>query len=118
MSCTHPLDPLFQTEQGIVFRCRCCGWFNVVFGPVILAQDRRGFNELRTLIDRLRPEVDPARHAGARCYHLHTANRQIGLAFTQEEMDELRELLAGAAAMDELDALLQGTLGTNRPASS
>ncbi len=107
MACTHPLEPLYQTEHGIVFRCRCCNWFNVFFGPIILAHSVHGFQELKTLIEQIVPEQDLAFHVGARCYHLRTGNRQVGLAFTQEEIEELRELLKGAAVMYELDTILK-----------
>lgn len=114
MKCSHPLKPLYQTAQGTVFRCRCCGWFNVLFGPVVLTHSRQGFRALCALIHALEPELDPALHVGARCYHLRTANRQIGLTFTEDEVDELRELLAGAAAMDELDGLIDDALTPHR----
>ncbi|MEM1117879.1 MAG: DUF6686 family protein [Bacteroidota bacterium] len=110
MDCHHHLDGLYETEHGAVYRCRQCDWFNVFFGPIILSNSRAGFDQLHALIDSLEPELDPAHHAFGRRYHLHTANHQFGLAFTQAEIDELRELLDGAVAMDELDRLLDDAL--------
>lgn len=64
------------------------------------------------MIDALVPELDPATHIGQRCYHLRTTSGDVGLVFTAEEVEELRSLLAGAVAMDELDVLLHETLGS------
>ena len=111
MDCTHPLKPLYQTDHGIVFLCRGCGYFHVVFGPVILAHDTRGFTELKQRVETLEPERDPSTHVGERCYHLHTKSRQVGLAFTPAEVEELRDLLGGAAAMLDLETLLRDELG-------
>ncbi|MEO0558737.1 MAG: DUF6686 family protein [Bacteroidota bacterium] len=111
MSCLHPPERLYDSEHGAVLRCKQCGRFNVLFGPVILTHSRQGFEEFCDLIRGLNPDADSVHHGASRCYHLHTPDRQFGLAFTQEEVDELRELLAGALAMDELDGLLDETLG-------
>ena len=111
-----PLKSLYQTDQGIVFRCKGCGRFHVVSGPVILAYDARGFLELRHLVERLEPEQDPATHIGERCYHLQTPSRQIGLAFTPAEVEELRELLDEAAASLNLKALVHEKLGPTQAA--
>lgn len=113
MACSHIPDHLFETENGVVLRCDQCGWFNVLFGPVVLANDRDGFKELRDLIVSLEPQEGAAHHASDRRYQLHTANRQIGLAFTEAEVEELRDLLNGAAAMDELDGLLDDALSSS-----
>ncbi|MEM1053881.1 MAG: hypothetical protein AAGI52_00020 [Bacteroidota bacterium] len=37
----------------------------------------------------------------------------IGLTFTEAEVEELRDPLNGAAAMDELDSLLDDALGSS-----
>ena len=112
MACSHPLEPLYRTDRGIVYQCHRCGWTNLVFGPLILAQDLSGFFELKRLLENLEPTGPPERPAEARCYHVRTANRQIGFAFTQDEIDELRELVRGTAAMLNLSTLLRETLGS------
>ena len=115
--CKHPLKHLYHTEHGIVFRCESCYHFHVVFGPIILPHDARGFIELKRLVDTLEPELNPATHIGERCYHLHTVGGEVGLVFTPAEIDELRALLAGAMAMNELDGMLKETLGPPPPAA-
>ena len=115
-NCKHPLTTLYKTERGVVFRCPGCNRFNVVFGPVILPHDARGFMALKQLVETLEPDRNPATHIGKRCYHLQTADGQVGLAFTPDEVEELRALLAGAAAMNELDGMLRATtLGPAAP---
>ena len=117
-NCQHPLITLFKTERGVVFRCPGCSHFHVVFGPVILPHDARGFMELKRLVETLKPERNPATHIGKRCYHLQTVGGKVGLAFTSDEIEELRALLAGAAAMHELDGMLRATtFGSLPPAA-
>ena len=108
-NCKHPLTTLYKTERGVVFRCSGCNHFNVVFGPLILPHDARGFMALKRLIETLEPDRNPATHIGKRCYHLQAAGGQVGLVFTHDEVEELRALLAGAAAMQELDGMLKTT---------
>lgn len=111
MHCDHSLTPLYQTKSGVVFRCPSCSCFHVVFGPVVLAYDSLGLSELKLLVDTLEPTPDPSTHIGDRCYHLHTTSRQVGLAFTQEEIDELRVLVGGATAVLHLEDELREELG-------
>ncbi|MEM1041041.1 MAG: DUF6686 family protein [Bacteroidota bacterium] len=110
MNCSHPLDPLFQTDRGAVFRCEHCGWFNVLFRPVVFTHSREGFEDFCALIRMLEPDPGADPQTNECCYHLHTPDRQIGLLLSQEEVDDLRELLDGAAAMDELDGLIDDAL--------
>ena len=111
MACTHPLQPLYQTENGVVFQCQSCGWFNVLFGPVMLGHSVQGLYDLKTFVDTLNPEIDPALHVGARCYHMRLPRVPIGLVFTAEEMEELSDLLHGATVMHELNGMLNSELG-------
>ena len=108
-NCKHPLTTLYKTERGVVFQCSGCNHYNVVFGPLILPHDEPGLMALKHLIDTLEPERDPSTHIGKRCYHLRAADGQVGLAFTHDEVEELRALLAGAAAMNELNGMLKTT---------
>ena len=73
---------------------------------------------MKRLVETLEPDRNPATHIGKRCYHLQAAGGQVGLAFTPDEVEELRALLAGAAAMNELNGMLKTTtLGPAVPAA-
>jgi hypothetical protein len=111
MACNHPLQPLYQTENGVIFQCQRCGWFNILFGPVLLGHSAQGLYDLKTFVDTLDPEINPAMHIGARCYHMRLPRVPIGLIFTAEEMEELSDLLRGATVMHELNGLLNDELG-------
>ncbi|MEM8599397.1 MAG: DUF6686 family protein [Bacteroidota bacterium] len=111
-------DSLYETENGIVFRCASCPYYHVAFGPVILANDPHGLRMLRELLDRLQPQEDPRFHLGDRCYHLHTPSGDVGLVFSHDEIEELRELIHGAVAMLELDTLITDTLGSDATGSA
>lgn len=108
----HTLEPLYSTDQGTVLRCRSCGRTNVFFGAIILSQQAEGLDALRRVVDDLEPITRADLEVGARRYMLRTPDRQIGFAFTEEEINELRDLLAGASTMAELSGLLEETLGT------
>ncbi len=110
----HDVKPLFSTEEGTVLQCRSCGWISVFFGSLILTQRPDGFNELKQMIDQLEPIQHPGMERNPRPYMMRTKNEQIGLAFTEDEIQELRELLAGAQAMQELDHLLKSALQPDR----
>ncbi|MEM6785821.1 MAG: hypothetical protein AAF624_19035 [Bacteroidota bacterium] len=110
--------PLFETENGVVFRCVSCPYYHVAFGPVILANDPHGLRTLSRLLDRLEPQEDPRFHLGDRCFHLHTPSGDVGLVFSPDEIEELRDLVRGAVAMLELDDLIADTLGSDATDSS
>ena len=111
MACNHPLEPIFRTKNGQVFRCKSCSWANIRFGPVIIAQKESRLAELASLVRTMEPTPGEGHDLEGRCYHVGLADRTIGLALTRSEVDELAELLSGAAAMIELDALMNESLG-------
>jgi hypothetical protein len=111
MACSHPLEPLFQTENGFVFRCKHCKWLNICFGPVILALSESRLAQFRTLVASLEPSEDTRHDLNGRRFHLSMSDRSMGLALTEEEVTEILELLDGALAMVELDGLVSNSLG-------
>ncbi|MEM9666410.1 MAG: hypothetical protein AAF970_15850, partial [Bacteroidota bacterium] len=103
------------TDHGAVYGFPECGLFIILFGPDMLAQSRPGFYAFCELVRTLEPSADFALHGHPRCYHLHTADRRFGLALTASELEDLRELMNGAAAMDELQTIIDRTVDPSRP---
>ena len=118
MNCSGVFKPLFQTDNGGVFRGASCPHYHVAFGPGVRANDPQGLRVLRRILDGLQPQRDPRFHLGDRCYHLHTPSGEVGLVFSHDEIVELRELVQGAVAMLDLDTLIADTLGTDAASSS
>ncbi|HMB93805.1 MAG TPA: hypothetical protein VKP65_23330 [Rhodothermales bacterium] len=84
----------------------------LLFGPLLLGHSVQGLYDLKTFVDTLEPEVNPAMHVSARCYHMRLPRVPIGLVFTAEEMEELADLLHGATVMHELHDMFDSELGS------
>ncbi|GIV60443.1 MAG: hypothetical protein KatS3mg044_1398 [Rhodothermaceae bacterium] len=120
MPCPHPLEPIYRTTHGAVYRCRGCRWVNICFGPIILAYDTAGLFRFARLIREMASARGNEPACTERCHYLRTPDRQIGFAFTADEVRELDALLDGAAAMLDLEKMLEETLGppARRPGPS
>jgi hypothetical protein len=105
-----PLTPLFQTRNGYVLWCDCCGRLQLVFGNAVLTQDIRGIELFRRLVDCLDLATPSFVLPTGRGYAVTLNDVRQAFAFTHDEVLELRELLAGTFAMLNLKRLLEQAL--------
>ncbi|WP_022836828.1 DUF6686 family protein [Salisaeta longa] len=109
---------LFQTEHGTVLRCACCNRIEVVFGNIALAEEPPLFARFHRLVAGLDLDALCADHPDvSHPVVLSADGDKLAFRFTCDEARALRELLDGAAAMLELEGLLQETLHPDAPAS-
>jgi len=101
---------LFQTPQGYVLRCACCGRFEIGLGRLLLQLAPDQFFDLCRRIANVPWE---AWEPDSLCLLSLTGRAEaaeVRYAFSRTELMALRELLEGAQAMLELEALLRQTL--------
>ena len=109
----HSIDDsslIFQTPNGRVVRCACCGRLEVAFGNIVLAGDSAGLLRFRRIVAQLDPDASPERIGHARPFRLSVQGTKLAFRFTHDEAAELRDLLDGAAAMLELECMLDDVL--------
>jgi hypothetical protein len=114
----HSIDDsslIFQTPNGKVLRCECCGRIEVVFGNLGVAEEPDLFVRFRSLVKQLDVDAQARQHDDERPIFLSVDGDRFTFRFTREEVYELEELLDGAAAMLELDEILDETLGPTDP---
>ncbi|ARA93234.1 MAG: hypothetical protein D6685_09440 [Bacteroidetes bacterium] len=105
-------DPFrYHTPHGHVLRCTCCDRYEVAFRTAHVRLDRPHFADLLREVHGLATARWEAGSYAVLRLTPPDAPVEVRLLLTRPDLVELRELLAGAAAMDELDALLQETLG-------
>ncbi len=98
---------LFQTEQGYVLRCICCGRFEVALGRLVLHLSPERF---QALCERVRSVPLDAWEPGSLCVLSLTGRLEtvdVRYACTRTELIALRKLLNGAQAKLKLERLLQ-----------
>lgn len=106
-------DPyLFTTPHGSVFRCPCCGDYEVRFRDAALTVNRLELGELYET-------VGAACEVAGEDWRLwaQTARQSTAFSLRGDDAEELADLLGGAVAMLALDALLAETLGLHLTAT-
>lgn len=106
----HWNDPcLFRTPHGLVVRCVCCHKLEIRFRSFWLAIDEGDFRALKHANDVLAAEV--VRY-GPYCRWRLAARScdTVSVTLSPRDVLALKELLDGAAAMLELEHLLDDTL--------
>lgn len=88
--------PLFETENGRVLRCLCCGVLHVRFGNVLLALAFEDFEWLQQTTADLdcHPYLSDVWRFGPGT--IRVGDSGVSLILTRDEMVELHQLLAGA----------------------
>ena len=108
-------DPyLFTTPHGSVFRCPCCGDYEVRFRGAVASVNRLELGELYETVEAARDAADAPFGWQLRA---RTARQTTTLALRNDDVAELADLLGGAVAMLALDALLTETLGLHLTAT-
>jgi hypothetical protein len=110
---TDDSPPIFQTPNGKVLRCSCCDRIEVVFGNISVAEEPYLFDRFRRLVKQLGVDTQARQHDDDRPVLLSVDGDRFAFRFTPAEVHELEELLDGAAAMLELDEMLDETLDSN-----
>jgi len=102
---------LYATKQGYVLRCACCGRLEVCFRNLLLSANEEQFCSLQEIVSRM------CQVSGAHpCPHLWNVACVSGAGSSKALLDagdirEMDELLKGASAIIELEAMLDATLG-------
>lgn len=103
------LDPeapcLFETNHGTVVHCTCCGRFQVTFNGIVLLL---GVKDFERLLHTAAAAAERVRNHPPRwwCLSVPTDAGEVCALVKSDELLELCDLLKGAAAMRELDAIL------------
>lgn len=94
---------LCRTENGLAFRCTCCGELEVQFGNAILHLDRAETTSLMELLDSFdvgdAPDDDCEAESPRRDFVVRTELDGAAFAFSAPEVRELRLLLGVAGRL-------------------
>lgn len=94
---------LCRTENGLAFRCACCGELEVQFGNAILHLDAAEIASLMELLDSFdvgdAPDDDAEAESPRRDFVVRTAEDGAAFAFSAPEVRELRLLLGVAGRL-------------------
>lgn len=102
---------LFQTPHGRVLRCACCGQIEITFMGERLRVSPADFHTVAETVAHARREIRNADEAPPRWrLSAQTPVGSVSVAFCAEELAALHALLDGAAAMLELDRMLDDAL--------
>ncbi|MEM1094594.1 MAG: hypothetical protein AAGJ10_08325 [Bacteroidota bacterium] len=109
MHADSPLKKVFATANGVVYKCSCCDSFQVSLGNALLATHADGIKRLLAVIDGMGASGDAGR--SDRRYTFRPDDRPYAYAFNYDELQELKQLLEGAQAMQALKAMVEATTG-------
>jgi len=101
---------LFTTEHGAVLQCSCCGRLQLMFDDIVLLLTRRDFRCLHKAVASAMQRIEDAPPSWWRLAAPGSPTEN-SVRVHSEEVEALHELLCGAAAMLELDVLLEKTVG-------
>jgi len=120
LDCSLHAPSLYDTHDGRVLRCACCGRIQIEFRRHTLLIDAEEFQTLlRSVVD----VIEQMESSDADSWRLAapTDAGEVSIALGQRELQALYELLAGAQAMrtlgDRLQAVGQGHRRERPPAS-
>lgn len=103
---------IYQTQNGKVLRCACCGRLEIHFGNIAIAEPPSRFERLRKIVASIDLDRPASQTDSDRPIMLAVDGVRLSLRFTRAEAAELQELLDGTAAMLELEHLLDDTLSS------
>lgn len=115
-------DPhLYDSRDGRVYRCACCGRIQIEFRGLTLLIDADKFQNLLGTVVGILDQIDEENQTGTWRLAAPTDAGEVSAAFDADELQALYELLAGAQAMrtldDRLTAVAEGRR-RERPAAS
>ena len=94
---------VFETDNGAIRLCDCCGCLQVWFGNAVFALDTDELGELRSTIAAI---DNPGEQPGPwKLYRvvIPLASSGAGFAFSRPEIAELHRLLVGAELLLDID---------------
>ncbi|MCC6690507.1 MAG: hypothetical protein IT235_03145 [Bacteroidia bacterium] len=100
------LKPLHRTEQGYIANCEQCNQIQMVFGTNVVVMDRNEFQNFRSSISRLTALNQNNLFAESKSIVLPTPCPQVYFLFTQNQVEELLDLLNQASLMLEANEIL------------
>ncbi len=106
---THSSGYLFETDQGSVLRCTCCGRFEVRFNNLLVQVDEACLGRLSAAAAHL-----AARPPSVPCALRLTPDgctQPVHVLLQRHEWADLAGLLEGACVMTELENILADVLG-------
>lgn len=77
-------------------RCSCCDKVEVTLGNAILSLGFADLGSVLEVIESFEIDTAPQSTPGAREYVIRTEADQVSLAFSRDEIAQLRELVTGA----------------------
>lgn len=108
---TDSKAPLFATKHGQVVHCTCCGQIEITFRGERLRLPSSDFDALVATVDQAWHDIQETATPSTR-WRLAAATSAgpVSVTFATPEVAALHELLDGASAMMELDAILKDVL--------
>lgn len=104
-------EPLFQTSNGTVIHCSCCGQLEITFLGGRIRLDPSDFETVAETVDRTWRRIQASDTESERWQlAAQTENGPMQVEFAPREIEALHELLQGAAVMMELDDMLDDVL--------
>jgi|GEM_PF-3579716 len=93
----HEAVLLCNTENGLAFRCPCCGRVEARFGNALLRLETAGLDSVLDVLDTF--DVEAERESPRRSFVVHAERGDAAFAFSASEVRELRLLLGVARRM-------------------
>jgi len=103
LHCSVHEPHLYDTRDGHVFRCACCGRIQIEFRGLTLLIDTDEFETLLSTLAEVLDEIDADASDSWRLA-APTAAGEVSIQLTVDELQALYDLLAGAQAMRALEA--------------
>ena len=103
---------LYHTPHGHVMLCTCCGRYEIAFRHTHVRLARAHFVQLIRGVQSFPVDGWDVESYGVLRLTPEGAPVEIRVKLNRADVQELRELLNGAAAMDELETMLTDVLDT------
>ena len=102
LRCSVHEPHLYDTRDGHVLRCACCGRIQIEFRGFTLLIDVEEFETLLGTLAEVLDEIDEDA-SGSWCLTAPTDAGEVSLRLTVDELRALHDLLAGTQAMRMLE---------------
>ncbi len=110
----HNLPYLYHTRHGHVLHCGCCNRFELRFRTTLVRLDGDFFPKLVSEVNALPVDHWEPESYGVLRLTPPPSPVDINLLLFRHDILELQDLLSGAAAMAELDTMLDETLSPKK----
>ncbi len=113
LHCSVHEPNLYDTRDGHVFRCACCGRIQIEFRGLTLLIDTEEFETLLGTLAEVLDEIDEAASDSWRLAAPTDAG-EVSIRLGVDELQALYELLAGAQAMRAMEERIGSVAMGNR----